>query len=102
MASDGSSKLDDESETSSMRTEITDSEPESMGTKEREVEKGESDGLSEQLEALGLDKKFLVNECGCVEREILVSDSKLDQFLVLKAILDKNMPKLLYLDIQIL
>ena len=94
--------MDDSSSTSEMRTEITDSEPESQGTKKTGEQKSDDDGLAEQLDALGLDKKFLVDECGCHDREVLINDNKLDQFLVLKSILDKNMPKLRHLDIQIL
>ena len=54
------------------------------------------------MEALGLDRDFLVNACGCMERAVLTDEGKLDAFLVLKAILDKNMPKLLAVDVPIL
>ena len=78
------------SRTSDMRTEITDSEPESQPA-ENDDRQSESSGLSALLEDLGLDRDFLVNECGCMERAVLTDDGKLDQFLVLKAILDKNL-----------
>ena len=84
-----------------MRTEITESDPESKQAEQFD-RASESSGLTAALDELGLDKDYLVNECGCMERKILTDEGKLDQFLVLKAILDKNMPKLLYIDITIL
>ena len=85
-----------------MRTEITDSEPESQPAENDGLDRqSESSGLSALLDDLGLDRDFLINECGCMERAVLADDGKLDQFLVLKAILDKNMPKLLSVDVSI-
>ena len=51
---------------------------------------------------MGLDKKFLKVECGCMDHDVLMDEDLLDQFLVLKSILDRNLPKLVESDIKIL
>ena len=56
----------------------------------------------DQLDDLGLDKDYLVKELGCESKKVLMDEELLDQFIVLKAIIDKNLPKLLFKDVSIL
>ena len=51
---------------------------------------------------MGLDKNFIIEELGCSNHRVLKDEELLDQFIVLKAIIDKNLPKLLFKDISIL
>ena len=53
-------------------------------------------------QALGLDRDYIVRELGCTARKVMLNEELLDQFIVLKAIMDKNLPKLLFKDMQIL
>ena len=52
--------------------------------------------------SLGLDRDYIVKELGCTTRKVILNEELLDQFIVLKAIMDKNLPKLLFKDMQIL
>lgn len=54
------------------------------------------------MDELGLDRNYIVKELGCESKKILTDEDLLDQFIVLKAIIDKNLPKLLFKDISIL
>lgn len=66
------------------------------------VSGGSSVSLDRRMEELGLDKDFLIVECGCSNYTVLKDENLLDQFLVLKSILDRNLPKLVESDIKIL
>lgn len=55
-----------------------------------------------ELNALGLDHDYLVHELGCENKKVILNVDLLDQFIVLKSIVDKNLPKLLFKDISIL
>ena len=56
----------------------------------------------DKLEDMGLDRQYLVKELGCDSKKVLMDEDLLDQFIVLKAIVDKNLPKLIFRDINIL
>ena len=58
--------------------------------------------LNKRIKELGFDKDFLTVECGCRDHNVLQDENLLDQFLVLKSILDRNLPKLVESDIEIL
>lgn len=58
--------------------------------------------LKEKIEEKGLDRDYLLKELGCDNRRVILNETLLDQYIVLKAIVDKNLPKLLYNDILIL
>ena len=65
------------------------------------------DAKSEQsdlnkIDEMGLDRNYLMKELGCDSKKVLMDEDLLDQFIVLKAIIDKNLPKLLFRDISIL
>ena len=55
-----------------------------------------------ELEELGIDRVFFMKELGLESRKVLMDEELRDQFLVMKAIIDKNMPKLLHTDTQII
>ena len=55
-----------------------------------------------KLDELGLDRKYLIKELGCDSKKVLTDEDLLDQFIVLKSIVDKNLPKLIFRDISIL
>ena len=58
--------------------------------------------MAQKFAEMGLDMEFLQVECGCKDYKILEDENLLDQFLVLKSILDRNLPKLVESDIMIL
>lgn len=62
----------------------------------------ESSADDSECDAAGIDKQYTIKELGCNDRNVMLNEEMLDQFIVLKAIMDKNMPKLLYKDMQIL
>ena len=66
------------------------------------VESSSQHSDAEEIEALGLDRKFIMKELGCTTKKVIKNEELLDQFIVLKAILDKNLPKLVFKDMQIL
>ena len=45
--------------------------------------------------------EYLKNELGCTNSKILKSEHLLDQFILLKALADGSLPKLLFNDIKI-
>lgn len=47
---------------------------------------------------MGLDRNFILKELGCTTKKVFRSEELLDQFIVLKAILDINLPKLVFKD----
>lgn len=78
----------------------SDSEKEAIVEEESSSESDVS--LKEKIEELGLDREYLTKELGCDNRRVILNETLLDQYIVLKAIVDKNLPKLLYNDILIL
>lgn len=43
-----------------------------------------------------------MKDLGCTTKKVIKNEDLLDQFIVLKSITDKNLPKLLFKDMQIL
>ena len=44
----------------------------------------------------------MLKDLGCDSKKVLMDEDLLDQFIILKAVMDKNLPKLVFRDISIL
>lgn len=49
-----------------------------------------------------MDKKYLEEELGCTDERLFTNEKLLDQYLVMKSIIDGTMPKLLNYDVKIM
>ena len=78
--------------------EETSSQSEATSDKDNNSSVSNSDAVTD----LGIDTNYITKELGCESKKVLQDEDLLDQFIVLKAIIDKNLPKLLFKDISIL
>ena len=102
-------------ETSSIETDLSD---DSDATDRKEIEKklkkikqngSDSESGSSQSGSQNKNKKnnqslnlpYLINDLGCTDFRIRRDPKLLDQFLLLKAVIDGSLPKLLFMDIKI-
>ena len=53
------------------------------------------DSQLQKRDRLIVDLEYVVNVLGCDKEKVWQNEDSLDEFIVLKAILDKNVPKLL-------
>ena len=60
------------------------------------------DSSDSEIDTLGLDLRYIMKDLGCTTKKVIKNEDLLDQFIVLKAITDKNLPKLLFKDMMIL
>lgn len=81
---------------------VIDEEIKEESSHENSSEDSSDDSSEVDGEDLGLDKNYIMKELGCDSKKVMQDEDLLDQFIVLKAIIDKNLPKLLFKDISIL